>query len=90
MLNCSWCNKKIGENDPLSAIDIKFQKGMDFSDREGEIIPVYLKSAVKNVSMIVTTSDSLAKKKGQDGLFPVCSDICGINLKEALNADLGK
>ncbi|MBD1223633.1 hypothetical protein [Virgibacillus halodenitrificans] len=47
MLNCSWCNKKIGENDPLSAIDIKFQKGMDFSDREGEIIPVYLKSAVE-------------------------------------------
>lgn len=28
MFNCAWCNKKIGDNDPLSALEVKFNEGM--------------------------------------------------------------
>jgi len=88
MFNCAWCNKKIGDNDPLSVIDVKFNKGMDFSDKEGEIIPVYLKEIDRNVPMIVTTADSEAKKNGQDGLFVTCSHECGKKLKSVLAKEI--
>ncbi|MDY0406520.1 hypothetical protein P5G51_015145 [Virgibacillus sp. 179-BFC.A HS] len=88
MFNCAWCNKKIGENEPLSAIDVKFRNGLDFSDQEGEIIPVYLSEIDRNVPMIVTTSDSEAKRYGQDGLFVVCSNECGMNLKAVLAREM--
>lgn len=88
MFNCAWCSKKIRENDPLSAIDIKLLKGMDLSDKEGEIVPIYFKELDKNVPMIVTTSDSEAKKNGQDGLFVVCSQDCGNKLKNVVGKEI--
>lgn len=88
MFRCAWCMKKIGKNQPLSAINVKFNEGIDFKDREGEIIQVYLYSRHTSVPMIVTTSDSEAKKHGQDGLFVVCSEKCGQKMKTALSKEL--
>jgi hypothetical protein len=80
--------KKIGENQPLSAIDVKFAEGVDFKDKEGEIIHVYLNSRNTRVPMIVTTADSEAKKHGQDGLFAVCSQKCGEKMKNSLAKEI--
>ncbi|MCJ7840738.1 hypothetical protein MUB24_07430 [Lederbergia sp. NSJ-179] len=88
MFNCAWCTKKIAENQPLYAINAKFKKDIDFSDREGEIVQVYLDSIQSRVPMIVTTADSEAKKHGQDGLFTVCSRKCGEKLKTALAKEI--
>jgi hypothetical protein len=82
--------KQIAEDEPLSSIDIKFTEGMDFREHEGEIIPVYLESLKRDVPMIVTTSDSPAKKHGQDGLFTVCSDACGKKLQAALREEINQ
>lgn len=88
MFTCGWCMKKIADNEPLSAVNIKFTKGMDFSEHEGEIIPVYLQSLDRNVPMVVTTADSEAKKAGTDGMFAVCSSACGVKLQAALAKDM--
>lgn len=80
--------KKIGEDQPLHAIDVKFNEDIDYSDNEGEIIQVYLNSRKTSVPMIVTTADSEAKKNGQDGLFAVCSEKCGKKLKSSLAKEI--
>ncbi|WP_449354618.1 hypothetical protein ACUL41_16895 [Virgibacillus natechei] len=84
MFKCAWCMKKIPEDQPLSAINVRFVEGVDYKDVEGEIIQVYLKSRNTSVPMIVTTEDSEAKKHGQDGLFAVCDHKCGDKMKAAL------
>ncbi|WP_010530123.1 hypothetical protein [Lentibacillus jeotgali] len=88
MFRCAWCMKKIGDNEPLHAIDVKFAEGIDYSDEEGEIVQVYLNSRQTSVPMIVTTADSEAKKNGQDGLFAVCSKACGEKMKTALTKEI--
>ncbi|MFD1361113.1 hypothetical protein [Lentibacillus salinarum] len=88
MFRCAWCMKKIGDNQPLHAIDVKFAAGIDYSDKEGEIVQVYLNSRQTSVPMIVTTADSEAKKNGQDGLFTVCSKKCGKKMKSTLEKEI--
>lgn len=88
MFKCAWCMKKIGDDEPLHAIDVKFSEGIDYSDKEGEIVQVYLNSRQTSVPMIVTTADSEAKKKGQDGLFTVCCRECGEKMKTALEKEI--
>lgn len=88
MFRCAWCMKKIAEDQPLYAISIKFVEGINYSDKEGEIIQVYLNSRKTSVPMIVTTADSEAKKHGQDGLFTNCSKNCGEKMKTALAKEI--
>lgn len=87
MFKCAWCMKKIGDNEPLQAIDVKFAERTDYSNNEGEIIQVFLHSRQTSVPMIVTTADSEAKKNGQDGLFTGCSKPCGKKMKTALTEE---
>ncbi|MFD1387372.1 hypothetical protein ACFQ4Z_11170 [Oceanobacillus oncorhynchi subsp. oncorhynchi] len=88
MFRCAWCMKKIGENQPLTALNVKFAEGVDFKGKEGEIIQVYLSSRGTSVPMVVPTADSEAKKHGQDGLFTVCDDKCGQKMKNALSKEI--
>ncbi|WP_461176878.1 hypothetical protein [Virgibacillus ainsalahensis] len=80
--------KKIAEDQPLYAINVKFAEGIDYSEKEGEIIQIYLNSRHTSVPMIVTTSDSEAKKHGQDGLFAICSGKCGEKMKTTLSKEI--
>ena len=84
MFRCSWCMKKIGDNEPLSALNIKFKGGVDLSDKEGQIIQVHLKSRNTSVPMIVTASDSPTKAQGTDGMFAVCNNSCGEKMRKVL------
>ncbi|QKY68734.1 hypothetical protein [Lentibacillus sp. CBA3610] len=88
MFRCAWCMKKIGDNEPLHAINVKFNEWIDYSDKEGEIVQVYLNSRQTSVPMIVTTADSEAKKHGQDGLFAVCTKKCGEKMKNTLEKEM--
>ncbi|MUV37643.1 hypothetical protein JNUCC1_01449 [Lentibacillus sp. JNUCC-1] len=87
MFNCAWCNKKIGENQALFGLNVKFVEGSELSSKEGEITHVYLTSRGTKVPMIVTTADSEAKKEGVDGVFPICSEPCSEKLKKALEKE---
>ncbi|WP_235793116.1 hypothetical protein [Virgibacillus salidurans] len=80
--------KKIADDEPLSAVNVKFAEGIDYKDVEGEIIQIYLNSRKTSVPMIVTTSDSEAKKHGQDGLFAVCNHKCGEKMKAELAKEI--
>ena|SRR5699024_607267 len=88
MFRCAWCMKKIYENEPLHAVNVKFAKGIDYSETEGEITQVDLVSRGTSVPMIVTTADSEAKEHGSDGMFAVCSRKCGGKMKAALAKEI--
>lgn len=88
MFRCARCMKKIPQDQSLSAINVKFAERVNFKDKEGEIIQVYLNSRKTSVPMIVTTADSEAKEHGTDGLFTVCSEKCGEKMKTALSKEI--
>jgi hypothetical protein len=72
-------HEKIGDDEPLSTLNIRFKEGIDLSDKEGQIIQVSLTSRNTSVPTIVTSSGSPAKAQGTDGMFVVCSNSCGMN-----------
>ncbi|WP_047154413.1 hypothetical protein, partial [Aneurinibacillus tyrosinisolvens] len=63
MLRCAWCMKKIGEDKPCFGLSVKFAKGVDFNEKDGKIISLYLASRKTSIPLIVVGNDSEAKKK---------------------------
>jgi hypothetical protein len=80
--------KKIKDNDPVFGLNVKFAKGIDYSEREGTIIQLWLNTRNTSVPMIVTANDSEAKKQGTDGIFPICSEKCCGKMQETLTKEL--
>ncbi|SDQ90711.1 hypothetical protein [Virgibacillus salinus] len=37
MFRCAWCMKKIADDQPLHALNVKFTEGIDYSDQEGKL-----------------------------------------------------
>lgn len=87
MLRCAWCMKKIGENMPCFGLNVKFSKDADLKKHEGGIIQVFLASRNTSVPLIVVAADSEAKKNGQDGIFSLCSEKCGVKMKKTINEE---
>ncbi|MGP4070006.1 hypothetical protein ACTWP7_15475 [Halobacillus sp. B29] len=87
MLKCSWCMKRIKENDPVFGLSVKFAEGVDYSDQEGSITQLWLETRNTSVPVIVTTADSEAKKDGSDAMFALCSEKCGKKMKETLDKE---
>jgi hypothetical protein len=88
MLRCSWCRKKIKENKPVFGLSAKFADGVDFSKEEGTITQIKLSTRSTSVPMIVTASNSDAKKRGTDAIFASCSESCGNKIKEAISKEM--
>ena len=88
MLRCSWCMKKIKEDKECFGLSVKFVEGVDFKDEEGTITSIFLLSRKTSVPMIVVSEDSEAKKQGQDGIFALCSEKCGLKMKKTINEEL--
>lgn len=88
MLRCAWCMKKINDNNPAIGLNVKFAKGVDYSEQEGTIIQVWLNTRNTSVPMIVTANESAAKNEGTDGVFAICSDKCGVKMEETLTKEL--
>jgi hypothetical protein len=87
MLRCSWCMKKIKDDRECFGLSVKFVEGVDFKKEEGTITSVFLLSRNTSVPMIVVAEDSEAKKQGQDGIFVLCSDKCGLKMKKTINEE---
>ena len=85
---CAWCNKRVPENDEVYGLGAGLRPDIDFTDRAGEIIPVYLASTDREVPAIVTTSDSEAKRDGYDVIFLICCEKCGEALKAVLQTEI--
>jgi hypothetical protein len=88
MLRCSWCMKKIKENKPVFGLSVKFADGVDFSKEEGTITQIKLSARSSTVPMIVTASNSDAKKQGTDAIFASCSETCGNKIKETISKEM--
>jgi len=88
MLRCAWCMKKISDNKPVFGLSVKFVEGIDYTESEGTIIQIGLRTRNTSVPMIVTASNSEAKLQGTDGIFAICSENCGKKMKNTLNKEL--
>ncbi|MFD1738705.1 hypothetical protein ACFSCX_19500 [Bacillus salitolerans] len=80
--------KKIKDNNPVFGLCVKFAEGIDYSESEGTIIQVGLRTRNTSVPMIVTARDSEAKIQGTDGIFAICSEKCGTKMKNTLENEV--
>ncbi|WP_426451597.1 hypothetical protein ACP26L_05830 [Paenibacillus sp. S-38] len=80
--------KKIGEDKPCYGLGVKFALGVDFEQKDGRIISLYLKTRNTSVPLIVVADDSEAKRNGQDGIFALCSENCAAKMKEIVAREL--
>ncbi|MGF6952472.1 hypothetical protein QF028_004977 [Neobacillus sp. B4I6] len=88
MLRCAWCMKKISNNKPVFGLSVKFAEGIDYTESEGTIMQIGLRTRNTSVPMIVTARESEAKLQGTDGIFALCSEKCGKKMKDTLNKEL--
>jgi hypothetical protein len=86
--NCAWCQNPISDEMEVFGIGVKLNQTIDLSMYESHCIEIGLISEEKQVYMMVTTEGSEAKKSGKDGMFLVCSEFCGQQLKNALEKDI--
>lgn len=93
---CCWCKKKISDYSPVYGLNAKFRKGVESPpvEDEGYIIELTVQKNMdsaeyKPVRAIVTGKNSDAKKAEVDMIFMFCSEECGRELKEILQADIG-
>lgn len=93
---CCWCGKKISKHSPVYGLNAKFRKDAETPpvEVEGYVIDLYVHESMdsadyKPVKAIVTGKNSDAKKEGIDLIFMLCSEECGHELKEILQADIG-
>jgi hypothetical protein len=86
--NCAWCNKTIPPNVPVFGINAKARPEADLTEYEGQLFEIELLDPPRTVPAIVVTSDSPAKREGYDMVFMVCSEICSLQLKEAVGREL--
>ena len=88
MMNCAWCNKKIPDDHEAFGLGAKLRPGKDFSDREGKTISIFLSTADRSVSAIVSRRDSAAKRDGKDVMFVTCSRECANSLTSVLQLEI--
>lgn len=88
MLRCSWCMKGLHEGRECFGLSVNFREGINFTEEEGKIIQVFLKSRNTSVPFIVVAKGSEARKKGHDGIFALCSEKCGEKMKNAIKNEL--
>ncbi|TDL64062.1 hypothetical protein E2R56_26540 [Rhodococcus qingshengii] len=88
MLRCAWCMKKISNNKPVFGLSVKFVEGLDYTESEGKIIQIGLRTRNTSVPLIITARESEAKLQGTDGIFALCSKNCGKKMKDTLTKEI--
>ncbi len=88
LAKCAWCQGTIQEFEDVIDLGAKLKADVDLSEYESHCIELELVSEKKSVCMLVTASDSEAKKDGDDGMFLLCSEGCGQNLKDILEQEV--
>ena len=88
LTQCAWCQGKIDDHMVVFGVGIKFKPDLDLSQYESHCIQIDVLSEEEPVYMMVTTEGSDAKKDGNDGMFLVCSEKCGLKLKNVLEKEI--
>ena len=85
---CTWCQNPISDEEEVFGFGVKLRPEIDLSAYASHCIEIGLVSEEKPVYMMVTAEGSEAKNEGKDGMFLVCSEICGQQLKNALEKEI--
>ena len=85
---CTWCQTHIRDDMEVFGFGVKFNPNLDLSEYESHCVQLDLVSKEKPVYMMVTAQDSEAKNEGKDGMFLVCSEDCGKQLKKTLEKEI--
>ena len=88
VLTCAWCANPIGPDKEVFGFGAKAKPELDLSDSEGTILQLPLDKCRKIIPAMVATSDSQARREGNDLVFMICSRECGMALKEALEDEI--
>lgn len=87
LTTCSWCGRKIKNDEPVYALGCKKRPEVDISKYEGKVMPVKMATSGKTIWSIVPMEDSDARRDGKDFMFTLCSEECGYELKAALRIE---
>jgi hypothetical protein len=87
---CAWCQGKIQEDEDVYDVSVKLKPDVDLSEFTSHCIQLDLVSEAKSVYMLVTAQDSEARKKGDDGMFLLCSESCSTSLKALLENEIAR
>lgn len=78
----------IKEDKPCYGLNVKFKEEFEIADDDGRIMSIYLATRNTKVPFIVVAKNSEAKREGIDGIFAICSEKCGMKMKETINKEL--
>jgi hypothetical protein len=84
---CSWCGRRIRDNEPVYGFGGKKRPGVDLTEYEGSAILISLATVRKEVICMVTPPDSPAKADGKDFMFMICSEACADEMKSVMDAE---
>lgn len=84
---CSWCHRRIGENQEVFCLNARFRGDFKIRPSEMRVVKIPLATAGRTVTATIPSADSDARKEGVDSLFVTCSETCGYALKKALDRE---
>ncbi len=85
---CCWCGRPIPNETEFFGLGGRAHAGIDLSAYEGAALEIVSQTSGRKFFAIVPSSDSDARKDGDDLMFVVCSRECGSELKSALNHEI--
>ena len=85
---CAWCHSSISDDMEVFGAGAKLKPDVDLSEYENHCIQIELVSQDKPLYMMVTAQGSEAKRDGKDCMFLLCSEECGIKLKNVLDKEI--
>jgi hypothetical protein len=86
--DCAWCQSHINDHLEVLGLGVRLRPDVDLSEYESHCIQIGLVSEEKPVYMMVTAQGSQARNDGNGGMFLVCSEGCGTELKSVLEKEI--
>jgi len=85
---CTWCKNYLSDEADAFGLGAKLKPGIDLAEYATHCIELIMGGAGTTVYMLVTPEGSEAKNDGHDGMFLVCSESCGNELKNAVKEEI--
>lgn len=86
---CAWCTRRISANQKVFGIELRLRPEAFREFDRGTVQPLLLAASGRTVPMMILREDSPAKLDGKDALFQLCSEMCAVNLQQALRLEMG-
>ncbi len=81
LLECSWCKKKIGENDDIYKVPIKTPPNEKLKGQEGKAFKMKLKSSEHDFAVIISKKEEVKQEPYMDLFITACSEECAKQIK---------